>query len=119
MYLDNAKVGVTAETYIRMEEQLGGEIDYSKIPPSWEDFPHYVHLAVELFNSLPDTYSGGMSSMYVGKNYSSLEVLLSLYSIEGDDRLAVFEVIRFLDARAKEASLKEAKKAADKAKMGK
>ena len=117
-YLDNAKVGITADTYIMMEEQLGGEIDPDKIPPSFEDFPSYVHQGIEIFNALPDTYSGGMSSMYVGKNYSSLEVLFSLYLIEGEDRFTVFEIIRFLDGRAREASYKEAKKSADKAKKG-
>jgi hypothetical protein len=117
-FLDNAKVGVTAETYIRMEEQLGGEIDPDKIPPSFEDFPLYVHQGVEIFNALPDTYSGGMSSMYVGKNYSSLEIFFSLYLIEGADRLSVFEVIKFLDGRARDASYKEAKKSADKASKG-
>jgi hypothetical protein len=60
-----------------------------------------------------------MSSIYVGKDYSSLEVFLSIQQIEGEDRLTVFEVIRFLDTRAREASLREAKKSADKAKKGK
>lgn len=119
IYLDNAAVGVTAETYIRMEMELVGKVDYEKVPPVFEDFPYYVHQAVDIFNVLPDTYSGGMSSIYVGKDYSSLEVFFSIQQIEGEERLTVFEVIRFLDTRAREASLKEAKKSADKAKKGK
>jgi len=115
-YLDNAKVGMTAESYIRMEQELGEEPDFDKMPPSYEDFPLYVHTAFEIFNALPDTYSGGMSSIYSGKNYSSLDILFSLHLVESLARLEVFEVIQFLDGRAKDTAFKEAKKAADKAK---
>ena len=116
IYLNNAKVGITPETYIMMEQQMGREPDYSKMPPDYSDFPAYVHVAVEIFNSLPDLYSGGMSSIYVGKNYSSLEVMFSMYLVEQKDRMEIFDVLQFLDSRAKESALKEAQKAAKGAK---
>ena len=110
-YLDNAKVGITPETYLRMEEQMGRTPDFSKMPPDYSDFPAYVHVAIDIYNSLPDLYSGGMSSIYVGKNYSSLDVMFSIYLVDKDERMQVFDVLKFLDSRAKEAAIKEAKKA--------
>jgi len=115
-YLDNAKVGITPETYLRMEEQMGREPDYSNMPPDYDDFPTYVHLAIEIFNSLPDLYSGGMSSIYVGKNYSSLDVIYSMYLVEVGEKMEIFNVLKFLDSRAKTSAMKEAQKAAKGAK---
>lgn len=117
-YLDNARAGITQESYIRMEEAFGNVVDLSKMPPCYEDFPDYVHIGLEIFNSLTDTFTGGMTSIYSGKNYSSLEVFMNIYDVEKADRLKVLEVIKYLDSRARETALKDAKKAASKAKKG-
>jgi len=115
-YLDNARIGITPETYLRMEEEMGREPDYSNIPPDYDSFPSYVHVAIDIFNSLPDMYSGGMSSIYAGKNYSSLEIIFSMYLVDTEDRMKVFTVLQFLDSRAKTSAIKEANKAAKGAK---
>ena len=95
---------------------MGREPDLLNMPPDYDDFPSYVHVAIEIFNSLPDLYSGGMTSIYVGKNYSSLEVIFSMYLIDKEDRMQVFKVLQFLDSRAKTSAMKEANKAAKGAK---
>ncbi len=94
---------------------MGDEPDMSKIPPDFSSFPAYVQVSIEIFNSLPDTYSGGMSPVYTGKNLSSLPVLFELFLIAEDERLQVFEVSRFLDHRARKQAMKAAEKANKKA----
>ena len=100
---------MNAETYIKMCKALGKEIDYSRMPPSFSEFPWYVKDAVEVFNSLPDTYTSGMSPIYIGKDLSSLDTLFKLYSIDSDYKLMAFKVVRFLDSRAKNQAIKQAK----------
>lgn len=114
-YFDNAQTGMDTAKYLKMCELMGDEPDMNKIPPDYSSFPAYVHVAIEIFNSLPDTFSGGMSSVYSGKNFSSLPVLYELYLVDNEDKLKVFEVIKFLDTRARKQAIKEAEKAAKKA----
>lgn len=109
-YFDHSDQKITAETYIKMCEQLGEEVDYNKMPPSYEELPWYVKDAMEIFNSLPDTFTSGMSPIYIGKDLSSLDTLFDLYSIDSDYRLLAFKVIRFLDSRAKNKAIQLAKR---------
>lgn len=111
-YFDNAKLGVDPDKYLAMCEALGDTPDLDKLPPNWDSFPWYVHTSMEIFNALPDTYSGGMSPVFTGKNYSSLPVMYDLYLVGDEDKMKIFEVLRFLDNRAREQAIKEAKKAA-------
>lgn len=104
---------MTADKYIDMEERIGAEIDPNKIPPSLEDFPYYVITGMEIFNSLPDTYTGGMNSIYAGKDYSALSAMWDLYLVDEQcDRMKVFEILNLLDSRCKDQAFKAAKKAA-------
>ena len=98
-----------------MCEVYGDTPDPNKMPPEYDSFPSYVHVAMEIYNALPDTYSGGMAPVYTGKNLSSLQVLFDLFRVDTDDRLVVFEVIRFLDTKAREQSMRDAEKANKKA----
>ena len=101
---------MNAETYIKMCKQLGKPVDKSKLPPSFSQFPWYVKDAIEIFNSLPDTYASGMAPIYIGKDFSSINTLFDLYSIDSDYRLLAFKVVRFLDSRAKDQAQAQAKK---------
>lgn len=92
-----------------MCEALGKEVDYSRMPPAYHEFPWYVKDAIEIFNQLPDTYTSGMTPIYIGKDISGLEILMNLYTVDSDYRLLTFKVISFLDGRAKEQSLRVAK----------
>lgn len=102
---------MTAEQYLNMCEQLGEEPDPNKIPRDLSEMPDYVLAAVEIFNCLPDNYSGGMATMYTGKDYSSLNILFDLHLIDDAERLGVFEVISWLDTRSRKHAQKEAEKA--------
>jgi len=109
-FLDNSKVGMTKEKYLSMCIQMGDEPDWDKCPPEYSDFPSYIHAAIDIFNSLPDTYSGGMEPLYIGKNIGPFSELCSLFDIDKEDRLMVFEVIQFLDKHAREQAIRAAKK---------
>lgn len=114
--MDNAAVGMTQEKYIQVCEAMGTEVDMDKMPPDYHDFPSYIHTALNVFNALPDNFSGGMHPIYVGKDLASLSQLFELFEVDKPDRLMVFEVIQFLDGRARKQAIREAKKNAPKAK---
>jgi hypothetical protein len=99
-----------------MCKAMGDEPDMNKMPPDYGDFPSYVHTAMEIFNSLPDTYSGGMSSVYAGKNISALPVLFEIFEVSNHNKMKIFEVVSFLDNRARKQAIKAAERAAKKAK---
>ena len=88
--------------------QMGDEPEWDKCPPSFDDFPTYVHDALDIFNALPDTYSGGMEPIYSGKNIGPFTDLCTLYEVS--DRLMVFEIVQFLDNQAREQAIRAAKK---------
>ena len=111
-FLSETHAKMTKATYLQMCEQLGEEPDPEKMPPDFTDFPYYVHRAFDLFNALPDTYSGGMDTIYVGKDFSAINSLFDIYNVE--DRRKVFEVILHLDSRARDKAIQDAKAAQKK-----
>lgn len=103
---------MTREKYLDMCSQLGDEPDPDKLPPSFEDFPSYVHSAFEIYNALPDNYNGGHLSFFCGKDYSCIDTLFELYEIPKEDRLDTFRVVQLLNNREKKQARKRAEKAA-------
>ena len=95
-----------------MCEAYGDPIDWSKCPADLEDFPDYVVTALSIFNSLPDRYTSTMESViYTGKDFAALPAMFDIFNVEDrDEKLLVFEVIEFLDGRAREQALKASKK---------
>tara|TARA_B110000211_G_C13662050_1_gene370655 strand:- start:82 stop:420 length:339 start_codon:yes stop_codon:yes gene_type:complete len=71
-----------------MCEQLGMEPDPKRMPPSTADLPEEVQHAFMVFNYMSDRWDG-MSGSYLGKDWSSVEFFLNLWSIE-DKKLVVF-----------------------------
>ena len=97
---------------------MGDEVDETKIPPELEDFPSYVHRALDIFNKLPDIYTSTQNALlFTGKDLSSLETLYRIYEVEdNEEKRLILDVITLLDTRARKQSLKEAERAAKKAK---
>lgn len=91
-------------------------VDLDKIPPSIEDFPGYVHEAIEIFNTLPDTYSGGMEPVFSGKDLSALQVLFDVYRVEKEDYRYILDVLRYLIYHTRKKALADAKKNRPKSK---
>jgi hypothetical protein len=101
---------MTKSKYLEACVQLGDEPDWDLMPPDYEDFPIYVHQALEVFNYLPDTYSGGMEPIYSGKDYSALQSIFQVLEVEREDTLLVFKVVHHLDTRARKQAITAAKK---------
>jgi hypothetical protein len=102
---------MTSERYILMCEEFGDEIDWAVMPPDFMDFPGYVHSAIRIFNALPDNYTGTMETvLYVGKDYGALSTLFELYQVADEDRLLVFDVVQFLDSRARRKAVEAVNK---------
>jgi hypothetical protein len=103
---------MTYDKYETMQTQLGREINDEDAPPRWEDFPEVVTNAVNIFNMLGDRVYPEVG--YVGKDYTNLVVLMSLYDIE--DVEFFLEILNGLDQRAVKKSSDQLKKAHDKLK---
>jgi hypothetical protein len=71
-----------------MCRQLGKEPDPSRIPVSINNFPEEVQYAFLVFQHMPDRWEG-MSSTYMGKDWSSAEFFLDLFDVE-DRKIVVF-----------------------------
>ena len=105
---------MTKDQYLRMVEQTGEEIDWERCPPDAEDFPESVVRAMNIFNSLGDRVFADIG--YVGKDFTTLDLLYDLYKVEEHDKDCTFELILFLDNRTREESQKKMKAEYDKLK---
>lgn len=106
---------MTKQKYIEMCQALGDPIELEKLPPDLHDFPSYVIVSLDIFNCLPDTYSGGMDPIYSGKNLSALGVLFDTFEVDNaEDKQRILKVIQVLDTRARKKAVADAKKRARK-----
>ena len=69
------------DKYLRLCEQLGEEPDSERMPLDYADFPAEVQVAFFIFGFLEDRWEG-MSGSYMGKNWSNLEYLFTLYEVQ-------------------------------------
>ena len=97
-YYDNASLGITKESYLEIIEQLGEEYDDDRAPPDINDFPTEVHLAMGVFNSMPDKIDG--MAGFVGKDYSCLGILLEIKDIPKNLHGLVLHIITYLNNKA-------------------
>lgn len=108
----NNAVGMTKDKYLEMEQQLGREPNSDKCPPDLEDFPTVVINALEIFNALGDRVYPEIG--YIGKDYTNLKVLMSLYDI--DNRELFLSILSRLDSEAIKLSQDRLKREYDKMK---
>jgi hypothetical protein len=106
---------MTKAKYLEYCEETGEEPDYHKMPPDFEDFPYAVHVAFDLYNKLPDRYLSGMSTLFIGKDYGSLETFFNIYEVPHADRKLVMDVILYIDSQARIKAQKRAEQEAKKA----
>jgi len=108
----NLDTGMSAERYFEMQDQMGLEIEVKEIPPELNDFPDDVLSAVSIFGRLGDRVYPEIG--YVGKDYTLLNALMPLYTI--NDKDFFLEVLEWLDARAIKRSADQLKREYDKIK---
>lgn len=71
---------MTKEAYFEMCDMLDEEPIPNQIPVEFDDLPDIVQRALELYAYLPDRWEG-MSATYMGKDYSIVFNLFSMYDI--------------------------------------
>ena len=109
---------MTKDQYLRMVEQTGEEIDWERCPPEINDFPESVHTAVEIYTSLGNRIYSDVG--YTGKDFTNLELLYSVYSVETlIERDWILEILLFLDSREIKENQRHLKAEMDKAKRKK
>jgi len=72
---------MTREQYFAMCEQMGMEPRKEEIPPDPSDLSLEVQYALLLFSTLPDKV-GGMSGVWLGKDFGGLIDIMEIYQIE-------------------------------------
>jgi hypothetical protein len=83
---------MTAEQYFDMCEQMGYEPIEEEIPKSFEDLPFTCQISLIIFNALPDRV-GGMSGIWLGKDFSALEYIMYLYEVDYPKEIFEFILI--------------------------
>jgi hypothetical protein len=86
---------IDVEKYLKICEQLGEEPDPERMPLETSVFPQEVQVAFFVFNFMPDRWEG-MSGSYMGKDWSSLEVILNIHEVE--DRVVVVYLIKLWES---------------------
>ena len=109
---------MTAERYFEMQEQMGQPIDEEKIPPTMDDFPEEVNIAMDIFNRMGDRVFPDIG--YIGKDFTNLNLYLDIYGVDKQtEKDFILEIIEWLDARAIKKSSEQLKREYDKMKRKK
>lgn len=96
-----------------MCEQTGMEIDWEKCPPDVNDFPENTLMALEIFHQLGDRIYPDIG--YVGKDYTTLELLFQLsYITSQAEKDWAIELLLFLDGLMVKQSQQSIKAAQEK-----
>jgi hypothetical protein len=94
-----------------MCEQLGKEPVEAEIPVGWEELPLEAQIAITIYNKLGDRIAAEIG--YLGKDYTSLSVLLDIHDITGNREL-VLDIIHWLEQKQIKKSADHMKKERDK-----
>lgn len=88
---------MTRELYYEMCYSLDMEPNPDDIPIEYGDLPVEVQEAIEIYNTLQDSWEG-MSGTYMGKSWLGLADILDIFDIAKEDRKDVLNWIRHIDA---------------------
>ena len=101
---------MTKQQYFEMCEQLGSEPLEEEIPVEYEDLPLEVQEALQLYNTLQDSWDY-MGGNYIGKDLSYFGTIFDLYEVPREDRRNLYELVIYIDQlRAKQIQDKKPKK---------
>ena len=97
-----------------MCEQTGQEIDWERCPPEINDFPDIIVDFLNIYYSLGNRVYPDIG--YIGKDYTTLPILIKIYKIEPHLEDYLMETLLRLDSNAVEESQKKIKAEMDKVK---
>ncbi len=81
-----------------MCKQLGTEPDMDEIPPELKDFPECMQIAVDIYNMLPSSFTGGMESSFIGKDLSTVATFFEIFQVEGvEEKLLAMKTLCILN----------------------
>ena len=93
---------------------MGQPIEEDKIPPTIDDFPEEVNIAMDIFNRMGDRVYPDIG--YIGKDFTNLNLYMEVYGVTEKDRDFLLEIIEWLDARAIKKAAEQLKREYDKMK---
>jgi hypothetical protein len=100
---------MTKQQYFEMCEELGSEPVEEEIPVEYDDLPLEVQEALQLYNTLQDSWDY-MGGNYIGKNLSYFGSILQMYQVPLEDQSKLYELIVYIDQiRAKQIQDKKPK----------
>lgn len=87
---------MTKDRYYEMCKALGSTPIDEEVPVELEDFPVEIQTFISIYGSLRDEWDY-MGGNYVGKDLTSLPMLLDMYSVDPCEHLLAYKVISTLD----------------------
>ena len=92
---------MTKDAYFEMCEMLGEEPLEEEIPVEVGDFPELIQQCFLIYHLLPDTLDT-MGGNFLGKNYSIVFNLFSVYNFEDTEIPIALDILQYMDSiRAK------------------
>lgn len=92
---------MTKKHYFEMCEALGNEPVESEIPVEYEDLFIDVQEALGIYAILRDEWDT-MNGIYLGKNYSNITDIFTMYDVPREDWKTVFELLVLIDKHRSE-----------------
>lgn len=92
---------MTKKHYFEMCEVLGNEPVESEIPVEYEDLFIDVQEALGIYAILRDEWDT-MNGIYLGKNYSNITDIFTMYDVPREDWKTVFELLVLIDKHRSE-----------------
>jgi hypothetical protein len=87
---------MTKERYFEMCEALNSEPIEEQIPVEFEDLLTEVQEAFSIYSKLRDEWDP-MNGVYLGKNFSGIMDIFTLYEVQDVDRRAIFDLLNTID----------------------
>lgn len=101
---------MTKEVYLEMCKTMGNTPIEEEIPIDFEDLIADVQDALNIYSKLRDEWDT-MNGIYLGKNFSSLLDILTVYEVAEEDRRVIIDLINIIDIyRSKVLNKKKDKK---------
>lgn len=88
---------MSKETYLDLCDMMGNEPLEEEMPIDLEDFPELIQQCFHIYSLLQDEWEG-MGGTYLGKNYTIIFSLFTLYKLDYEETLIVLATIQYIDS---------------------
>ena len=91
---EDGSSNMSFERYVKIQEQLGLEVDPSRMPPSLDDLPHQAQVAFFMHGLLSDKFDSN-AGVYIGKDWNPLKFFFDEFDVQ--DRNYVLQIMILID----------------------